>query len=353
MQLTTTPSPGLIQQDVLLAPFTSFGIGGAASFFAAVTSEEELLEAVRFAQKNSLPIVVIGGGSNLLVSDSGFDGLVIQVQLRAAIVRTGNDFAVAAGTDWDEFVLEICQLGISGVECLAGIPGLVGGSPIQNIGAYGQEAAQTIRSVTALDLTSLERVILPRDACGFAYRTSIFNTTHRSRYIVTSVTFRLDPAAEPNLSYADLKRHFEGKPAPSPIEIYHAVRGIRQAKGMLLLASDPDSHSAGSFFKNPIVPGVVLGRIAEAQAIDAASIPNWPAGEGMVKLPAAWLLERAGFYKGFAMGAAGISSRHTLAIINRGGAKFGEIVALREVIVRVVGERFGIVLEQEPVQIGS
>ncbi|WP_263381323.1 UDP-N-acetylmuramate dehydrogenase [Granulicella arctica] len=355
----------LIQENVLLAPLTTLRIGGPARFFATATNPAELVEAVQFAGAHHLPIVILGGGSNLLVTDAGFNGLVIHNVLSSlppiTTIPQQNPLSivasVAAGTDWDEFVLAICQLNFSGVECLAGIPGLIGGSPIQNIGAYGQEVAQTIHSVTALDLESLEFVTLPHEACGFAYRTSIFNTTHRDRYIVAAVTFRFDPTSRPALTYPDLQRHFAENPNPTPMDIYHAVRAIRATKGMLIDATapdDPDTRSAGSFFKNPIVPLETLARIALALNLEEAKVPNWPTGQGTTKLPAAWIVERAGFHKGFALGPAGISSKHTLAIINRtGAATFADVAALRDAVRAEVLSRFSITLEQEPIQVGS
>jgi UDP-N-acetylmuramate dehydrogenase len=350
------PSTLQIQQNVPLAPFTTFRIGGPARYFAEVGTESELLEAVTHAREHNLPIFVLGGGSNLLVSDSGFDGLVIHIALDGPIHFTRTDSSiestVAAGIEWNTFVLAACKQGISGIECLAGIPGSVGGTPVQNVGAYGQEVAETIASVRALDLESNTFVDLSNSECGFAYRRSIFNSAQRGRYIVTAVTFHFDAAAKPRLTYADLARHF-GDAHPTPIEVYHAVREIRHRKGMLLVEGEPDCHSAGSFFKNPIVAESILDPIAAALHLTVDKIPHWPAGDNQVKLPAAWLLERAGFVKGFALGDAGISSRHTLALINRGNATATDIKNLRDRIEHEVNSRFGIRLEQEPVQLGS
>jgi UDP-N-acetylmuramate dehydrogenase len=349
----------MIQEQILLAPYTTLRIGGAARFFCEVASEAELLEAIAFARERTLPVFVLGGGSNLLIGDSGFDGLVIHIAIRtpSRIVSDGSTikYTVAAGIDWNSFVLDVCEQGISGVESLAGIPGSVGGTPVQNVGAYGQEVADTIASVRVLDLTSNIFVALTHEQCGFAYRRSIFNTTHRNRYIVTAVTFRFNRTALPKLTYADLERYFSSRghtAAPAPIEIYHAVREIRHGKGMLVVEGESDSRSAGSFFKNPIVPVSVLDRIASTLNIPAEKIPHWPADGGNIKLPAAWLLERVGFAKGFTLGEAGISSRHTLALINRGGATAADIATLRDLIQREVFRRFDIQLEQEPVQLG-
>jgi UDP-N-acetylmuramate dehydrogenase len=347
-----------IQHNVPLAPYTTFRIGGPARFFIQVTTESQLLEAVDFARHHNHPLFILGGGSNLLVSDSGFPGLVLHVALTSPIRSTTSgtftDFTVAAGADWNAFVLHVCQQGISGVECLAGIPGSVGGTPVQNVGAYGQEVSSTITNVRALDLLTGTFVNLTRDQCGFSYRRSIFNTTHRNRYVVTQVTFRLDRTGQPNLTYADLARHFAGHPTPpTPMDVYHAVRHIRHSKGMLLVDGEADCQSAGSFFKNPIVPESTLHTIASALNLPADKIPHWPAHNAHTKLAAAWLLERAGFPKGFALGNAGISSRHTLALINRGNATASDIIALRDTIRATVHSRFGIELEQEPVELGS
>lgn len=351
------PPPALsIQEHVLLAPYTTLHIGGPARFFCEVETEAELLEAIHFARLHSLKLFTLGGGSNLLIGDSGFDGLVLHIALRTptetASAGKYTDYTVSAGTDWNGFVLEVCEQGISGVECLAGIPGSVGGTPVQNVGAYGQEVADTITTVRAFDLETSAFVSLSHAQCSFAYRSSLFNTTHRNRYIVTQVTFRFDSTATPKLAYADLQRHFAERAAPTPMEIYHAVREIRHRKGMLIVEGEADCRSAGSFFKNPIVPASTLASIATNLNLPAENIPHWPAADGNVKLPAAWLLEQAGFYKGFQQGNAGISSRHTLALINRGHATAADIVQLRDAIQHQVKARFNIQLEQEPVQLG-
>jgi len=345
-----------IQENVLLSPYTTLRIGGPARFFCEVTTEAELLEAVHFAHQQSLKLFILGGGSNLLIGDSGFDGLVLHIAIRtpteAAHQGKYIDFTAAAGTDWNGFVLGICKQGISGVECLAGIPGSVGGTPVQNVGAYGQEVADTITSVRVLDLETSAFVTLSHEQCRFAYRSSIFNTTHRNRYVVTQVAFRFDSTATPKLAYADLQRHFAERATPTPMEIYYVVREIRHSKGMLIVEGEADCRSAGSFFKNPVVPKSTLTNIAATLSIPVEKIPHWPAADGSLKLPAAWLLEQAGFPKGFQQGNAGISSRHTLALINRGNATAADIIHLRNIIQQQVKARFNIQLEQEPVQLG-
>jgi UDP-N-acetylmuramate dehydrogenase len=350
------PPPALIfQEQVPLAPYTTLRIGGPARFFCQITSESELIEAAALARDRNLPLFVLGGGSNLLVSDSGFDGLVLHMAIRTPTEKHADghylDVTAAAGTDWNAFVLDLCEQSISGVECLAGIPGTVGGTPVQNVGAYGQEVAGTITHVRVFDLESLAFTTLTHADCRFAYRSSIFNTNHRNRYIVTRVTFRFDRTVAPHLTYADLTRHFAGQ-SPTPIEIYHAVREIRHGKGMLIVEGEADCRSAGSFFKNPIVPESSLAHIAATLNLSVDTVPHWPAGPRLVKLPAAWLLERAGFHKGFTFGQAGISSRHTLALINRGNATAADIEDLRDTIRKEVDLRFHIQLEQEPIQLG-
>ncbi|GGA57290.1 UDP-N-acetylenolpyruvoylglucosamine reductase [Edaphobacter acidisoli] len=344
-----------IQESVPLAGYTTFRVGGSARCFAEVRSEDELLGAVEFASREGIGTFVLGGGSNLLVSDSGFDGLVIHIALNAPTEVKDDasfvEYTVAAGLDWNSFVHQICEQGISGIECLAGIPGSVGGTPVQNVGAYGQEVASTITRVRVLDLETREFVWLSREQCGFSYRHSIFNSTHRGRYIVTAVSFLFDRSARPNLSYADLQRHFGASATPTPLEVYHAVREIRHGKGMLIVDGEADCRSAGSFFKNPVVPESVLAGIASSVGVPIEKVPHWPAGVGKVKLAAAWLLEHAGFVKGFSMGEAGISSRHTLALINRGHATAADVEALRDAIRAEVRRRFGVELEQEPVNV--
>jgi len=352
-----------LMENIPLAPFTTLRIGGPARYFARITSESDLLEAIHFARANELPIFTLGGGSNLLVPDSGFPGLILHIQLSESIAITRTPTAieakVSAGTDWNALVLNLCQQGIAGLESLAGIPGLVGGAPIQNIGAYGAEVSQTIAQVRALDLKTLTFVTLLNPDCHFAYRSSIFNTTHRNRYIVTQVTFHLDPTATPSLTYADLRNHFADNPNPTPLEVYAAVRAIRGSKGMLIdpAHATPDTRSAGSFFKNPIVPPSTLAHIAQTLAIPAETIPHWPTPDGNLKLPAAWLIERAGFPKGYTPtpeSPVGISSRHTLALINRTGtATHADLMALANQIITTVQTRFALTLHPEPVTLSS
>ena len=334
-------------EHIPLAPYTTFHIGGPARFFAEAATEEEILEAVDFARTRSLPLFILGGGSNLLVSDEGFPGLVLRIALKG-IAQRGDIFSIAAGEDWDAFVSHAVSQNYAGIECLAGIPGTVGGTPVQNVGAYGQEVAETIVAVRAIDLSSLEVRELTPAHCGFSYRRSIFNSTERGRYIVARVDYALKKNGASRLTYADLKKYFSEVHEPSLAEISAAVRTIRRGKGMLIVAGDPDCRSAGSFFKNPVVSAGHYARIAEF----AGGVPGHPAGDGLIKLPAAWLVEQSGFHKGYVFGHAGISSRHALALVNRGDAKAADILALRDRIVAGVEHKFSIRLEPEPVFLG-
>ncbi len=260
----------------------------------------------------------------------------------------GERFRVGAGESWDEFVERAVALECAGVECLAGIPGTVGGTPVQNVGAYGQEVASVIESVRAFDLKTREFVEFANAECGFAYRRSRFNSTDRGRYIVTRVDYRLRQNGAPLIAYQDLKAHFSGSAAPTLTETAAAVRSIRRSKGMLLVDGDSDCRSAGSFFKNPAVTKEVAERVREIAESAGVPVRVFPADDGLVKIPAAWLIEQAGFAKGYELGAAGISSRHTLALVNLGGATATEILALAEKIRASVEEKFGIRLEMEP-----
>jgi UDP-N-acetylmuramate dehydrogenase len=355
------PRPALkFQEFIPLAPYTTFRIGGPARFFCEVQCEAELVEAVSFAKQRNLPLFVLGGGSNLLASDAGFDGVVLRVGVRVSKGerhhRESVLLEVGAGENWDDVVLYAVDRDYAGIECLAGIPGDVGGTPVQNVGAYGQEVAETILQVRAYDLETGSFVDLDHEACRFGYRRSLFNSEARGRYIVTAVTYNLRPGGEPALRYADVKRHFaaqfERGEKPSLRQVYEAVRSIREQKGMLAGQGGPDGRSAGSFFKNPVIPSGTLAQIALKSGLRSEEIPQYPAGEGMVKLAAAWLVEQSGFHKGFAMGRAAISSRHTLALVNLGDATAAELIALRDAVMIAVKDKFAIQLEQEPVMLG-
>lgn len=339
------------QENVRLAPYTTFRVGGPARWFAEAASEEDLVEALEFARDRDLPVFVLGGGSNLLVSDHGFPGLVLHIVLKGIERSQAGGrvrFRAAAGEVWDDFVAETVAVDCAGLECLSGIPGSVGGTPVQNVGAYGQEVSESIVGVRALDRKSLLFVELGNADCAFGYRSSAFNSTLAGRYILTQVEFSLEQHGRPSIRYEDLKRAMDGR-EPTLEETRSVVRAIRRRKGMLIVEGDPDSRSAGSFFHNPIVPADQLSRLAAAAGIDPDRVPHYPAGAGKVKIAAAWLLEHSGFPKGYVMGSAGLSSRHSLALINRQSATAADIAVLRDKIRAAVESRFGIYLEMEPV----
>lgn len=346
-----------IEENKPLAPFTTLGIGGPARWFVTAAAEEDIVEAAAWAAKHDVPLFVLGGGSNLLISDAGFKGLVLHVTLRG--IQSSADgasrlYPVAAGEVWDDFVQRAVEDDCAGIECLAGIPGTVGGTPVQNVGAYGQEVSSSIECVRAFDLVDHAFAVFGNAACRFAYRRSRFNTSDRGRFIVTRVDYRLSRSAPATLGYADLQKTFPAGAAPSLHDVAAAVRRIRQSKGMLLVEGDTDCRSAGSFFKNPFVTSEQVNHIAAVAGKEPPRFPAGPGteGTGQVKVPAAWLIEQSGFSKGYALGAAGISSRHTLALVNRGRATAAEILDLADHIRFAVASRFAIRLEIEPEMIG-
>jgi UDP-N-acetylmuramate dehydrogenase len=346
----------LLQENVSLAPWTTFGVGGTARYFLDASSESDVRTGLDFAQSHRLPLFVLGGGSNLLIADRGFPGLVLRISLKGMQWEDGKDLmllSAGAGEDWDEIVAACVQRDLGGVECLSGIPGLVGGTPVQNVGAYGQEIADVLTGVSVLDRDSGLLRELTREDCRFEYRRSIFNTTQRNRYIVLNVRYALKKHAVPCIRYPDLVRRFDGAAsAPTLDDVRQAVRAIRASKGMLIVEGDPDCRSAGSFFKNPIIDEAQFSRL---QSSAAEAVPRYPAPSGFVgkiKTSAAWLIERAGYKKGFSIGPAAVSSKHTLALVNTGGATAADILRLAHEIQRGVEERFGIRLAPEPVLVG-
>ncbi len=344
-----------IREQVALAPLTTFQVGGPARYFVEARSATEVRDAVRWAAEHRLPLFVLGGGSNLVVADAGFPGLVLKVGLTGIEEHTEDGkriFEAAAGEEWDALVERAVAGGCAGIECMSGIPGTVGGTPVQNVGAYGQEVAETITGVQALDLRSGEVRELCAESCGFAYRTSIFNTSERGRFIVLRVSFALAPGGAPRLEYADLKKFFAGRSgAPTLAETREAVRQIRLSKAMLIVPGDEDCRSAGSFFKNPLLTAEEFERVRARAEKMGKGIPSYPSLDHR-KVPAAWLVEQSGFPKGYRRGPVGISRRHALAIVNRGGARAADILALKDEIQKRVAGEFGVQLQPEPVFVG-
>lgn len=363
-----------IREQVPLAPQTTLGVGGPARFFVTVTNQEELLDAVHFAEENGAPIFVLVGGSNVVISDSGFPGLVIKMQMKGIEAHfDGDDVLVRAGAGdvWDSLVAYCVERGWSGLECLSGIPGSVGAAPVQNIGAYGVSVAPFVHHVEVFDRASKKIHILSAGDCAFAYRDSIFKHPEGSSYMITHVTFRLKKSAITHTpSYHDIQNYFSESPGlrrgfarelgmtdeVSLADLRNAIIEIRSRKGMVLLPGYETYKSAGSFFKNPVViPDVFLrARAAVGACPDGACTPPWfwSQKDGQVKIAAACLLEASGFPKGYREGRVGISPKHALAIINCGGATAAEIVAFAEKIQQRVLNKFGISLQPEAHYIG-
>ncbi len=346
----------VIQENVPLAPLTTLQVGGPARYFVEAQTTDEVKEAVAAARERKWNLFVLGGGSNLVVADAGWPGLVLKIGILGINHVHGRGraiFEAGAGEEWDPFVASVVAHHCSGVECLSGIPGSVGGVPVQNVGAYGQEAADTIVAVHALDLTSGEVCELGNEDCGFRYRSSIFNTSERGRYVILRVDFALEHGGAAKVEYADLKKYFAGSTSPPSLaQAREAVRQIRASKGMLITPSDEDCRSAGSFFKNPVLSAEPHQKLVERAAGKGLQVPAYPALESQKKVPAAWLVEHSGFAKGYTFGRVGISRKHALAIVNRGGATAAEVIALKDQIQSRVEEIWDVRLEPEPVFVG-
>ena len=376
-----------VREQVTLAGYTTLGVGGPAARFLEAVRDDQVVAAVRAADATGEPVLVLGGGSNLVVADEGFPGTVVHVATRGVQIsgdRGGTAVAVAAGEDWDALVQRCVAEGLSGLECLSGIPGLAGATPIQNVGAYGQEVAETIVTVRAYDRLRDTVVELANAECGFGYRTSAFKRSADAgrgaapgggrpargaamnpaaatgRFVVLGVTFRL-AAGELSapIRYAELAKSLgvgEGERVPLA-DARAAVLTLRRGKGMVLDPADPDSRSAGSFFTNPVLdPGQLadVERRAEARSGRPVSVPRYPAPDGQVKISAAWLIDQAGFGKGYpGTGPARISSKHTLALTNQGGADTASLIGLAREIRDGVRQAFGVDLVNEPVLVGT
>ena len=340
-----------------LAELTTLRLGGPAARLVEARDEGALIAAVRAADAAGQPLLVLAGGSNLVVADEGFPGTVVRVMSRG-VREQGGVFEVAAGEPWDPLVERWVGACRSGAECLAGIPGSVGATPIQNVGAYGQEVAQTIVSVRAYDRT-LETVLeISGSECRFSYRSSAFKRTP-GRWVVLAVRFRLEqrPDSQP-VRYAALARALgiaEGERAPLA-DVRAAVLALRRAKGMVIDPGDPDSVSAGSFFTNPVLGAAAFAELEERAREwlgDDVRVPRFEQPDGSVKTPAAWLIERAGFARGHGdPETVAISDKHTLALTNRGAGSTTQLVELAREIAVGVQDRFGIALVPEPVLVG-
>jgi UDP-N-acetylmuramate dehydrogenase len=363
----------------LLAEYTTLGLGGPAKAFVAADTEEAFVSAVRGADRAGEPVLVIGGGSNLVISDDGFPGTVVHVNTRGlTYVDVGDgviDLTVAAGADWDNVVAASVAEGLAGLESLSGIPGRAGATPIQNVGAYGREVAEVITQVRVYDRQTDRIKVIQNESCQFSYRTSLFKsgrpesllaqpgdappgTAGQPRYLVLDVTFRLSrQALSLPVRYAELAAELGVRMGEQAAvgEVRAAVIKIRSRKGMVLNPGDPDTRSAGSFFTNPVITAEAFAAVqAAAAARGLGPVPRYPAGDGLVKVPAAWLIERSGFAKGYGAPApARVSSKHTLALVNAGEATTSDLLALAREIVTGVQRAYGVTLTPEPILIGA
>ncbi|HET9721330.1 MAG TPA: UDP-N-acetylmuramate dehydrogenase [Solirubrobacteraceae bacterium] len=352
-------SPSSEAARIPLSELTTLRLGGPAQRLLSASAEDQVLQTAAGASASGEPLLVLGGGSNLVISDAGFAGTALRIATRGVSVETKDGrcwLSAAAGEPWDDLVARCVAEGLSGVECLSGIPGLTGATPIQNVGAYGQQVSETIVCVRAYDRSAGRVINLSRDECRFAYRSSHFR--HTARYVILEVSFELERSrlAAP-ISYPELARAL-GVSVGSrpPLEaVREAVLELRRGKGMVSDPDDPDSVSAGSFFLNPVLS---LGEFAALERRSAERLgederpPGWPAEDGAVKTSAAWLIERAGFHRGYGTGRVGISAKHTLALVNRGGASTAELVALAREIRDGVQQAFGVTLRPEPTLVG-
>ncbi len=357
---TTLRAVPEVLADVPLAPRTTLRLGGPARRLAAAVTEAELVDLVRAADAAAEPLLVLAGGSNVVIADAGFAGTVVQVATRGVareeLAGGRVRLVVAAGEPWDDVVAASVAAGLAGLECLSGIPGSTGATPIQNVGAYGQEVAETIVAVRALDRRSGAVADLTPEQCGFAYRASAFK--HTASHVVLSVTFELAaaPLSAP-LRYGELARTLgtaQGAGAPLA-DVRAAVLELRRGKGMVLDPEDHDTWSAGSFFTNPVLDAAAFGALEERAASvpgTGAGPPRFPEPDGRVKTSAAWLIEAAGFTRGAARGPVALSSKHALALTNRGGARTEQLLAFAREIAVTVEDRLGVTLVPEPVLVG-
>jgi len=350
-----------IRDHVPLGPLTTLELGGNARHFVDAGDEADVVEALAWAEERRVPVLILGGGSNLVVADAGFAGLVVRIGTRGRRFEpapTSDEVVLtaAAGEPWDELVSEAVARDLAGLECLSGIPGLVGATPIQNVGAYGQEVAETIRAVRVVERGSGRiREMAPAD-CRFGYRDSLFKREPQ-RFVVLAVSFGLRPGGAPTTRYRELAEALAGRENPTLADARTAVMGLRRKKSMLITAGDPNRRSVGSFFMNPVLrateaAAVGARAVAAGEIAAAGEMPSWPAGGGRIKLSAAWLIERAGWPKGLRRGPVGVSGAHTLALVHHGGGTTAALVALARDIRDAVRARFGVELVPEPTFVG-
>jgi UDP-N-acetylmuramate dehydrogenase len=349
-----------IRDELPLAPLSTLELGGRARHFARAAADGEIADALRWAAGRGLPATILGGGSNVVIADAGFPGLVVQIATRGRrFDDAGGETTVtaAAGEPWDELVADTVVRDLAGLECLSGIPGLVGATPIQNVGAYGQEVADTIRAVRVLERGSWRIRELAPGECAFGYRDSAFKRDPE-RFVVLAVTFALRPGGPPTLRYRELADALAASPAPALAGVRRTVLALRRRKSMVIAPDDPNRRSVGSFFTNPVLPSadaatVVARAVASGAAASADAVPRWPGPGDTVKLSAGWLVERAGIPRGFRRGPVGVSSAHALALVHHGGGTTAALLELSREIRDAVHRRFGVTLSPEPTLIGA
>ncbi len=337
-----------------LSETTTIRLGGAAKHFIECNSEEEIIQTLKYASDNNISVFVLGGGSNVIFSDDGFDGIVLKVNLKG-IGFNDDIVTVKAGEDWDEFVRTTIENDFAGLECLSGIPGTAGATPVQNVGAYGVEVGNLITGISAIDRGTFEKVVFSPEECGFSYRNSRFKGADKDKYIITDVSFRLVKSGEPIIKYPELAKyigtHIDLKSLNNGKErvlaVREAVLKIRIGKSMIVDENDPDSHSCGSFFTNPVLKPADFDAFLSKCVQKNLKPPYFKDGQNY-KVSAAWLIENSGFVKGFSLNGAGISNKHSLALVNR-GCSTKDILHLAEHIKKTVSDNFGVTLEIEPI----
>jgi UDP-N-acetylmuramate dehydrogenase len=353
--------PGVgIREQVPLAPYTTLELGGPAQYFVRVEARAELVEALSWAAARGLPVSVLGGGSNVVVSDAGCSGLVAVIATRGIDSRRDGErtlLTAEAGEVWDELVALSVQERLAGLECMSGIPGKVGATPIQNVGAYGQEVSACLDAVEVLDRSDLATRWLTAGECELGYRDSRFKR-EPGRFIVLAVRFALRPGGAPTLRYPELIDALGSNETPSLADVRDAVLGLRRGKSMLIEPGAENRRSVGSFFLNPIVTAsearALVDRALEQGSIARAEeLPQYPQPDGRLKLSAAWLIERSGTRKGERHGAVGVSSRHTLALVHHGDGTSRELLELAERVRARVRQAFALELRLEPVLLGG
>ena len=349
-----------VRDDVPLAPLTTLELGGHARHFIEAGDDQAVVEALGWAEARGVPALILGGGSNVVIADRGWDGLAVRIATRGRRFTDADGGEVtltaAAGEPWDEVVAESVARNLAGLECLSGIPGLVGATPIQNVGAYGQEVADTIRSVKVVDRGNGRVHELPPAACAFAYRDSAFKHDP-DRFVVLGVTFALRPGGAPTLRYRELADGLGGRGAVSLTDVRATVLALRRKKSMLIVEGDPNRRSVGSFFTNPVVradeaEAVATRAVAAGVIATTDEMPRWPAPGGAVKLSAGWLIERAGVHKGQRRGAVGVSTAHALSLVHLGGGSTAALLELAREVRDAVHARFAMTLLPEPTMIG-